>query len=249
MNLHIDDSAGAIKDAFFASGFVRLTSDRPVSQQSLLQLARAFGELLSIERHTSDDPALQVVSHNGLFGQGEVPWHSDYSYGRGSFYGTLLYNAVNGTEASTYFADMQEVCSALPEGETNRLTGLIGHYSAHKHLRSTFFSCEEGAIMKERTIKRPLVFPHPATGRNVLYISPATFRHVSNGEVDLASLVELVDEHSWEHVWQDYDVLLYDNLRLMHRRPAFKGRRTLWRIQFDPNYGRSKLAESAEQRH
>ena len=33
--------------------------------------------------------------------------------------------------------------------------------------------------------------------------------------------------------WEDGDIILFDNLSTMHRRPAFKGIRELHRIQFD----------------
>ena len=246
MNLHIDAGADQIAEAYFETGFVRLESGQPLSQEKLLTLARVFGDLLPIEKHTGCDPALQIVGHDGLFGKSEVPWHSDYSYGRGAFYGTLLYNADNGAEAATHFVDMEEVCAALSPAETDRLSQMKGHYSAHKHLRSTFFSSDEAALMKQQEIIRPLVFRHPSTGHDVLYISPATLRNVSGGEIDMASLIGLVEQKAWVHRWQPYDVLLYDNLRLMHRRPPFTGRRTLWRIQFDPNYDAHTVSSPTE---
>ena len=33
--------------------------------------------------------------------------------------------------------------------------------------------------------------------------------------------------------WNEGDIIVYDNLRMMHRRDAFEGERILWRIQFN----------------
>ena len=33
--------------------------------------------------------------------------------------------------------------------------------------------------------------------------------------------------------WGDNDMIIYDNLRVMHKRDAFEGERILWRIQFN----------------
>jgi alpha-ketoglutarate-dependent taurine dioxygenase len=81
------------------------------------------------------------------------------------------------------------------------------------------------------------VFDHPATGRSVLYFSPGTLRRVTRGDADIEALTRHAECFAFDHPWQPHDVLLYDNFRMMHRRPPFEGRRTLWRIQFDPGYG------------
>lgn len=230
MNSVID----AIKAEFFDKGFVHIPCDQPMAASDLLALAASFGAVLEGERHTRDHPAIQVISETGLFGDQDLPWHNDFSYGEGDFFGTLLANRRNGAAAATSFVDMSKACAALPADEQQRLRSLIGHYYLPPALMSGFYSDKQERSMKRARSARPLVFDHPESGRPVLYFSPGTLRRVRGGEADIEALTKHCEQFAWNHEWQPNDVLLYDNFRVMHRRPPFKGERELWRIQFSP---------------
>ncbi len=228
MNLDID----RIRSEFVDKGFVHIPSDELMSGPDLLALASSFGPVLEGERHTRDHPAIQVISETGLFGDQDLPWHNDFSYGEGNFFGTLLANRKNGEAAATSFIDMASACAALPEEEQDRLRSLIGHYYLPAAMMSDFYSDTQERSMKRARSARPLVFEHPSTGKTVLYFSPGTLRRVRGGEVDVEALIKHCERFAWDHRWQPHDVLLYDNFRVMHRRPPFVGERELWRIQF-----------------
>ena len=184
--------------------------------------------------HTPEHPAIQIISDTGLFGDQDLPWHNDFSYGEGNFFGTLLCNRRNGEAAATSFVDMEVAAATLPTDERQRLRTLTGHYFLPAELMSNFYSSKQERSMKRARSARPLVFDHPATGRSVLYFSPGTLRRVRGGEVDIDGLIAHCEPFAWNHHWQPNDVLLYDNFRVMHRRPPFIGERELWRIQFAP---------------
>lgn len=229
MNLDID----RIRSEFVANGFVQISCEEPMPASSLLALASSFGPLLEGERCTRNDhPAIQVVSETGLFGDQDLPWHNDFSYGEGDFYGTLLSNRKNGEAAMTSFVDMAEACAALPTKEQNRLRSLIGHYYLPAAMMSDFYSDRQERSIKRVRSARPLVFEHPATGKTILYFSPGTLRRVRGGDVDVEALIQHCERFAWDHHWQPNDILVYDNFRVMHRRPPFVGERELWRIQF-----------------
>jgi alpha-ketoglutarate-dependent taurine dioxygenase len=228
MNLDID----AIRTAFFDKGFVHIPCDEAMPASALLDLAGAFGPILEGERHAKEHPAIQVISETGLFGDGDLPWHNDFSYGEGNFFGTLLCNRKNGAAAATSFVDMARACEALPEDEQNRLRSVIGHYYLPASMMSDFFSDHQERSMKRARSARPFIFDHPVKGEPVLYFSPGTLRRVRGGDIDVDSLIAHCERFAWDHEWQPNDVLLYDNFRVMHRRPPFFGERELWRIQF-----------------
>lgn len=225
-----------IRTRFHEAGFVHIRLDGPADEGDLVRIAEAFGRLLPTDRHTLENPVIQVVSTDGLFGQDEVPWHNDWSYGRGAFFGTLLYNRENAHIAPTRFVDMEIACAKLPVAERDRLRSVTGHYSPPQHLATECFSPRQLRALRRVKASRPFVFDHPSTGRPVLYFSPGTLRDVSGGPADVPALIRHCEPLAWPHSWAADEVLLYDNLRLMHCRPAFRGRRVLWRIQFDPNY-------------
>jgi len=228
MNLDID----RIKFEFDDKGFVHIPCTEPMSAAALLELAKGFGPVLEGERHTRDHPAIQVISESGLFGDQDLPWHNDFSYGDGDFFGTLLANRKNGRVASTSFVDMATACAHLPGKEQERLRTLMGHYYLPAALMSDFYSDRQERSMKRARSTRPLVFDHPANGKTVLYFSPGTLRRIRGGDVNVNSLITHCERFAWQHHWQPNDVLLYDNFRVMHRRPPFVGERELWRIQF-----------------
>ena len=228
MNLDID----RIRSEFADKGFVHIPGEEPLPASDLLHLARSFGPVLEGERHTPSHPAIQVISDSGLFGDQDLPWHNDFSYGEGDFFGTLLCNRRNGEAAKTSFVDMAKACAALPEEEQERLRSLIGQYYLPSAMMSDFYSDGQERSMKRARSARPLVFDHPATGRTVLYFSPGTLRRVRGGEVDIEGLISHCERFAWDHHWAPHDLLLYDNFRVMHRRPSFVGERELWRIQF-----------------
>ncbi|MEZ5933162.1 MAG: TauD/TfdA family dioxygenase [Alphaproteobacteria bacterium] len=231
MNSDID----AVRADFFDRGFVHIRCEEPPSAADLLALATSFGPVLEGERHVrKNHPAIQIISETGLFGDQDLPWHNDFSYGEGDFFGTLLANRKNGAAAATSFVDMATACAALPEAEQERLRSLTGHYFLPADLMSDFYSDGQERSMKRARSARPLVFDHPATGRTVLYFSPGTLRRVRGGEVDIEALIAHCEQFAWDHLWQPNDILLYDNFRVMHRRPPFRGERELWRIQFSP---------------
>lgn len=230
MNLDID----RIRSEFVDKGFVHIRSEQPVAASDLLALAEGFGPLLETDRHTPEHPAIQIISDTGLFGDQDLPWHNDFSYGEGGFFGTLLCNRKNGEAAATSFVDMGVAAAALPDEERERLRSLTGHYFLPAAMMSDFYSDKQERSMKRACSARALVFDHPESGRPVLYFSPGTLRRVRGGDVDIDGLIHHCENFAWDHRWQPNDVLLYDNFRVMHRRPPFEGERELWRIQFAP---------------
>ena len=228
MNLDID----AIKAVFFDKGFVHIPCEKPMSASDLRKLAESFGPVLETDRHTREHAAIQIISDTGLFGDQDLPWHNDFSYGEGGFFGTLLCNRRNGEAAATSFVDMEAAAVALGSEERERLRTLIGHYYLPAEMMSDFYSDKQERSMKRARSARPLVFDHPVTGRTVLYFSPGTLRRVRGGDVDIDQLIAHCERLAWDHRWRPHDVLLYDNFRVMHRRPPFVGERELWRIQF-----------------
>ncbi len=245
MNSATDPDLETIKTQFLETGFVHLARATPALPEDLISLAEAFGDLLFTERHTAEHKAVQIISEEALFARDEVPWHNDWSYGAGNFVGTILYNHRNAEIAPTYFVDMATACAALSGEEMERLRSIVGHYFPPENLQSTCFTPRQLRVLNRARASRPFVFDHPASGQPVLYFSPGTLQDITDGEADIAALITHCEQFTRPHCWQPNDVLIYDNLRLMHRRPAFQGSRTLWRIQFAPPYPAPPIAQQA----
>ena len=80
------------------------------------------------------------------------------------------------------------------------------------------------------SVFRPLFPVHPKTGKKSVYLSPATL------ETDIDQYSDILN-HCLKYVksfsWDKNDLLLFDNLSLMHSRKCFSGNRELHRYQFN----------------
>ena len=70
-------------------------------------------------------------------------------------------------------------------------------------------------------------------GKKVLYFSPATMMGVDK-PFDLPYYMSMCESFAFSHKWKPNQVVLWDNLRYMHRRDSYKdtGYREMHRVQF-----------------
>lgn len=233
----------SVTEAFFRDGFVRIGSTGPWSDADLVGLASSFGPLVQTVLHTTEHDSVQRVANDGLFGTGVVEWHSDWSYGPGDFHGTLLYNHHGGEHCATEFADLAELAKSVPVSRRHELRGVKAGYAPPEIFQTTCFTKKQRRMIKAAKVERALVFTHPTCGEDVIYFSPATRLRPKEAasdrsltESEEAALLRRAEEIAWRHEWRPHDVILFDNLRFIHRRGAFNHSRELRRIQFAPDY-------------
>ncbi len=74
---------------------------------------------------------------------------------------------------------------------------------------------------------QPLVRTHPATGRKSLFLASHAGAIVGMPKADAKLLLEELTEiatqreHVYAHVWRQYDLVMWDNRRTMHRARPF----------------------------
>ena len=183
------------------------------------EMAKKLGLPLKTEKHTVNQ-FVQMVSTDGLFEDKEVDWHNDWSYGRGNYYGTILYNVKGGELANTYFCDMTKAPRELKQ----KYRGRIGEYFPPESLQEKCFTEKQIKILKKMKVRRPFI--QKWNGRELLYCSLGTINE------DFPDIREFAEQNSHEHWWKTGDILIWDNMRMMHKRDSFKGERTFWRVQF-----------------
>jgi taurine dioxygenase len=202
--------------------------DVDLDMESFKDIIPRLGKPLTTNKHVlDDDRVVQELSENGLFGNSEVEWHNDWSYGRGNYYGTMLYNVEGGDLAETWFSDMTQTPKALSYMYNNK----VGEYYPPQNLHDACFTEKQLRVLEKQKVTRPCVFDHPLSGNEVLYVSPGTQQ---NPEVDTmpAKLWANIPMNHYAHKWKPGDLLIWDNVRMMHKRFAFQGHRMLWRTQF-----------------
>jgi taurine dioxygenase len=179
----------------------------------------------------------------GGLGNAEANWHSDMTYVETPPPASVLLGVeIPPTGGDTYFADQCAAYEALPEGLRNRIADLtIKHDAAHTSigkLRPGFEPFDDprdapGAI-------HPIVRTHEETARGTLYLGRREWAYIPGLSLDESDA--LLDElwqyaalpaHVWRQTWQPYDLIIWDNRRVLHRRDEFdrQSRRLMKRCQ------------------
>jgi alpha-ketoglutarate-dependent 2,4-dichlorophenoxyacetate dioxygenase len=196
--------------------------------------------LADISNVDENGELLQSSDRRRMYALGNRLWHTDASFqdppGR---YSMLSARVVPPVRADTEFADMRAAYDALDEETKARLDGLRAHHSI-AYSRQTLgfeFSAEEQEKLKGAV--HPLVRTNPRTGRRALYLASHASRiidwPVPEGRLLLHDLVEHATQPQfvYRHIWQEGDLVIWDNLATMHRARPFadaKYRRELRRV-------------------
>jgi taurine dioxygenase len=156
-------------------------------------------------------------------------WHTDDSFMREPCSLTMLYGVVVPSRGGdTQFINMYAAYEDLPPRMKARIDPLkvIHRYSSSRKLsRISTRPAEEMAAMPEAT--HPLVRTHPDTRRKSLYLNPNRMEEIVG--LDRAESDRLLDEliahatqprYQYRHVWQQGDIVIWDNRCTMHKANA-----------------------------
>lgn len=179
----------------------------------------------------------------GGLGNAEAAWHSDMTYVDTPPPASILLGVeIPSTGGDTYFADQCAGYDALPDELRARVAQLtIKHNAAHTSigkLRPGFEPFDDpreapGAV-------HPVILAHEETGRKALYLGRREWAYMPGLELEESE--NLLDElwtyaaqpeNVWQQVWQPYDLIIWDNRRVLHRRDDFdaRSRRLMKRCQ------------------
>ena len=205
---------------------MKVSCQKPLELNDFERIAESLGKPLVTSKHVLNKKrTVQELSNNGLFGDGDVDWHHDWSYGRGNYFGTILYNVKNAELSPTWFCDMSKV----PDSLKYIYKDAVGEYYPPTHLHGQCFTEKQLRILKKQAVTRPYIINHHVTGEKILYCSIGTLQ---NHDWVLTPLREWIEENAYKHIWEENDILIWDNLKMNHKRESFEGERLLWRTQF-----------------
>ena len=206
---------------------MKVSCQKPLELNDFERIAESLGKPLVTSKHVLNGKrTVQELSNNGLFGDGDVDWHHDWSYGRGNYFGTILYNVKNAELSPTWFCDM----SKAPEELKRNYTQAVGEYYPPTYLHGNCFTEKQLRLLEKQRVNRDFIIRHHVTNEEILYCSFGTMRNEKDH--DLMPILEWVKENAYKHVWEENDILIWDNLKMNHKRESFEGERLLWRTQF-----------------
>ena len=236
---------------------VLLFRGQNLSPQNLLDFASMFGEIDPPGPNPygkvifPEYPMLNVISNlldekgepRGNLGAGEAIWHSDMTYLEQPPGGIVLYSVeVPEGQGDTYFSNSTAAYEALPEEMKQFLEGKKAvHDAAHNSAGMLRKGYSETLDVRETPgAHHFLVKTDPLTGRKALFLGRRPHSYVVGmGVPESEALLDYLWAHAtrkefaWRHSWRHGDVLMWQNLWVLHRRDGFdpNARRVLHRAQ------------------
>lgn len=252
-----DAQFAELYQAWLRYGVLRLRNQQ-MDETALQQFSARFGPLDEIPMGRLPEAARKKIKNRyvtqisniiedgrpiGGLGNSEANWHSDMTYVETPPPASVLLGVeVPPTGGDTWFADQRAAYTSLPADLKRRVQTLsIKHDAAHTSvgdLRAGFEAFDDpreapGAV-------HPIVRIHEETGDAALYLGRREWAYVP--ELSLAESEALLDElwsyaalpaNVWRQQWQPWDLIIWDNRRVLHRRDEFdaSARRLMKRCQ------------------
>lgn len=241
--------------------------NQTLTAEDLVTLVKRFGTPVSssglhqrkLEERTANQlfnlpPEVTVVTNVrqdgkpvGILGDGEIVWHSDFSFKERPTAARMLVAMEVPPQdkgGNTKFLNAYAAFDALPDSYKKKL---VGKTIKQGNIVDTAMKLRPGASLNDdiRTApgpSHPVISTHPETGCNLLFLGRRHAAYV-NGmtpEGSEAFLNELWDYGTQErfcytHRWSRGDVVVWDNRAAVHRRDGFdpESRRVLYAAQVE----------------
>ena len=227
-----------------------------ITDAELLAFSRNFGALdppgpnPTGKPFHKEFPEINVISNVvedgapiGGLGAGEAVWHADMTYIETPPKAGILYALeVPPGGGNTYFANMYAAYDALNDDLKDRIQGLSAIHDASRNsagfLRKGY--AETTDVRETLGARHPLVRADPDSGRKALFLGRRRSSYIPGLAVDESeALLDRLWAHAGEarfamcHEWQVGDLLIWNNLSVLHRRDDFDpaARRVMHRTQ------------------
>jgi taurine dioxygenase len=233
-----------------------------LSDPELMVFSKNFGELDPPGPNpygtpfNKEHPQINVISNVvengkpiGSLGDGEAVWHADMTYLDVPPKAAMLHALeVPPPEAggNTYFANMFAAYETLPQDLKAAAQGRIAVHDASRNSAGALRNGYKPVTDVRETVgaHHPLIRTDPTSGRKALFLGRRPNAYVLGLEVAQSdALLDALWRHATQpgfalcHRWQRGDVLMWNNLAVLHRRDPFdpKTRRVMHRSQIRGN--------------
>ncbi len=237
-----DESFGRIIEAWHQH-LVLVFPGQELDTAAQARFCRRFGELVrpkSAPRDGADpggaDPNAMVISNIKKDGKwigslpvGELSFHTDGAFHRTPYKATMLYALeVPDQGGETVFANMYAVLEEL-DAESKALLASCTADNIFEYDGETDYQEKDGmGPGNPPHAIHPVVVTHPATGRELLFISRRMTQKVFELEPEiyqpvLDRIFDMVEtsQFTYSHKWRPGDMLVWDNRCTQHGRRNF----------------------------
>jgi taurine dioxygenase len=158
---------------------------------------------------------------------GELLFHSDMMWGEHPMQSISLYGfQVTPPSVPTRFASTAHALDTLPADLRARIEHLDArHVTGQQRRGGNVDELVEIDYTEERSTVKPVIWTHPRTGRQLLYVSQQMTRGIEGMPYDESeALLEELFAHLYrddvvlDHDWRQGDLVVWDNLAAQHAR-------------------------------
>eukprot|EP01083_Nonionella_stella_P060561 158107_1 len=210
---------------------ILLFKQRLTKATQLADFAKLFSSKLQLYGKDLNEIQLYSSQNRSKDMVGSDFWHSDLSYHPIPAYCTLLYameTAAQPNQGNTQFIDMERAYDALPDELKQYYSTLK---ACHNIAHNNGVPIEKYESMETPTPHdaiHPLVRVHPSNGNRILFANPAYTYKVIDGKTGNAlensnQILQQIFDHAlasdniFEHEWYAGDLLVWDNISLLHK--------------------------------
>jgi alpha-ketoglutarate-dependent 2,4-dichlorophenoxyacetate dioxygenase len=207
-------------------GNLEQTAGGNVSQAKDLRLGAFMADVSNLD---ANHKPLARDDRRRMFNLGNRLWHSDSSFRAiPAKYSILSGRITVDLGGRTEFADMRTAYDALDAATKAEIEDLVCEHSliySRGTLGFTDLSDAERAMF--RPVRQRLVRVHPVTGRKSLYLASHIGSIIGWPVPEARAFIRDLTEHAtqpqfvYKHVWQQYDLVMWDNRTTMHRVTRF----------------------------
>jgi alpha-ketoglutarate-dependent 2,4-dichlorophenoxyacetate dioxygenase len=218
----IDETQLAFSRNF--GGLEQATGD--IAQGHERRLSMDVNDISNLDK---DNQVLARDDRRRLFGLGNRLWHSDSSFKAvPAKYSLLSARRIPSAGGNTEFADMRAAYEVLDEATKAECEDLICEHSqlfSRSILGFADFTDDERR--KFAPVRQRLVRRHPATGRKSLFLASHAGAILGWPVPEARAFLRDLTEHAtqrqfvYSHVWQQWDLVMWDNRVTMHRARPF----------------------------
>jgi len=239
-----DDLLAEIKALWHSAGGLLIFRDQHLTAQQHIDFSRQFGTLFgspegvplqdTVSRYLHPDhPEIYRVS-NQISADGQprgraragTYWHSDVSFRERPASASILYaKELPGIGGDTLFANTEAAYAGLSE---TMKTLLADVHAVHDFAVAAATQYAKPLVMGDdfdgsNQALHPVFRTHPDTGAKSIFVNPGFTSHLagfhrSESDALLAFLYAHMTrpEYIFRQVWQDHDMVMWDNRLLMH---------------------------------
>lgn len=242
-----DDQVEALIQALGKHGVLSFSKQHLTAHQ-LKAFSERFGALEVNVANAYQEPGLpEVMILSNMVKDGKPvgiadagqDWHTDMSYSRmiaftNVLYGIKIPHRDGKPLGNTAFCNMHAAYDALPDEWKEKLKGKTATHDFSKFW--DMMRREKGSNRPPLTdaqkaakppVSHPVVMSHPITGKPVLYVNPGYAMRIneidaetSDAWLDFLFQHQLQTQFQYQHLWQEGDLLMWDNMGTIHNAVA-----------------------------